>query len=453
MLRMPRSIRSHGISKGIAHTIVPREAVRDGRHAHPRRRPLFSATGFANFDGGRAAGEIDMKCFVAMAFSHEDTNRLYEEILSRALSAQGIDCVRIDRLDYNGDIDDRMMEEIESADLMIADLTYARPSVYYEAGYAERAIPVIYTIRRDHLKPRADDEFGVLRLHFDLAMRNVIDWADPGDEVFRARLDARIESVTRPLRRDRDAEARRAKAVKSFQRKPILDRRIALEKRVSAILKEKGFKDSRKAAQKQGLRLRADGQDHYDDFFRYKAGTYHFLNIAVHPDLDENPDAPDWTYPPYNLNLGRHADKIRALHETWVIFAFHKVSFEALCNDASSFKPDEERRRLAESESLSIPKFSGGFDGSVFVHGGNVARDIVGGLWSGKEYKSGYLTGDPPPGAVSAAHVTGLRFVYSGQPKRAISRTVHISLLDRITCLEDAEERFRTLLADEIAAA
>ena len=112
----------------------PRKRCGTGATSNPGARPLFSATGFANFDGGRAAGEIDMKCFVAMAFSHEDTNRLYEETLSRALSAQGIDCVRIDRIDYNGDIDDRMMEEIESADLMIADLTYARPSVYYEAG-------------------------------------------------------------------------------------------------------------------------------------------------------------------------------------------------------------------------------------------------------------------------------------------------------------------------------
>jgi hypothetical protein len=33
-----------------------------------------------------------------------------------------------------------------------ADLRYARPSVYFEAGYAERSVPVIYTVRRDHFR-------------------------------------------------------------------------------------------------------------------------------------------------------------------------------------------------------------------------------------------------------------------------------------------------------------
>jgi hypothetical protein len=79
-------------------------------------------------------------------------------------------------------------------------VTYARPSVYYEAGFAEREIPVIYTVRRDHLALRVDDEFGVFRVHFDLLMKNLIDWTDPSDQTFVARLARRVDEILGPIR-------------------------------------------------------------------------------------------------------------------------------------------------------------------------------------------------------------------------------------------------------------
>jgi nucleoside 2-deoxyribosyltransferase len=84
---------------------------------------------------------------------------------------------RVDRIEHNDDIDDRIIAEIEKADLVITDLTYARPSVYFEAGYAQRAIPVVYTVRGDHFRARDADPHGNRQVHFDLKMRNIIAWS------------------------------------------------------------------------------------------------------------------------------------------------------------------------------------------------------------------------------------------------------------------------------------
>jgi nucleoside 2-deoxyribosyltransferase len=81
-----------------------------------------------------------LRCFAAMAFGQKDTDAIFK-ILRRTLAPLGINAQRVDRIEHNDNIDTRIISEIEAADLVIADLTYARPSVYFEAGYAQRAIP------------------------------------------------------------------------------------------------------------------------------------------------------------------------------------------------------------------------------------------------------------------------------------------------------------------------
>src|SRR5262245_22417471 len=92
-----------------------------------------------------------LRCFVAMAFDHTDTDAIFADI-ERILGAVNIDAIRVDRVVHNDDIDDRIISEITRADLVLADLSYARPSVYFEAGFAQRSIPVIYTVRSDHFR-------------------------------------------------------------------------------------------------------------------------------------------------------------------------------------------------------------------------------------------------------------------------------------------------------------
>jgi hypothetical protein len=82
-----------------------------------------------------------LRCFVAMAFGQTDTDAIFKT-LRKTLVPLGINAQRVDRIEHNDNIDTRIISEIEAADLVIADLTYARPSVCSEAGYATPPAPL-----------------------------------------------------------------------------------------------------------------------------------------------------------------------------------------------------------------------------------------------------------------------------------------------------------------------
>ena len=161
-----------------------------------------------------------IRCFVAMAVGRADTDRVYDKYILPTLRSLGINAIFMGRLEHNDDIDKRIIHEIEQCDFAIADLTYVRPSVYFEAGYAQRTTPVIYTCRADHLGQGTGD----LRVHFDLLMRNIIPWADVNDSGFAAKLSKRIKIVVAPLvRAKQQVEQNRAHELQ-FQNLPLSSR-------------------------------------------------------------------------------------------------------------------------------------------------------------------------------------------------------------------------------------
>lgn len=131
-------------------------------------------------------------CFVAMAFGREDTDVFYEKLLLPTLKSNGVRPIIINRQQSNDDLNIQIFEQLNRADFCIADLTYTRPSVYFEAGYAQRSVPVIYTVRKDHLgKGQSDD----LRVHFDLQMKPIVEWTSPTDPSFSGRLEKRLRAT------------------------------------------------------------------------------------------------------------------------------------------------------------------------------------------------------------------------------------------------------------------
>lgn len=131
-------------------------------------------------------------CFVAMSFGKEDTNNLYENLILPVLKNLNIKPIIINRQENNDDLNIQIIEQLKICDFAIADLTYARPSVYFEAGFAQRAVEVIYTVRADHLDISQPDE---LRVHFDLQMKNLIIWSGINDKEFSKKLSHRIEKT------------------------------------------------------------------------------------------------------------------------------------------------------------------------------------------------------------------------------------------------------------------
>jgi hypothetical protein len=187
--------------------------------------------------------EPKIRCFVAMAFEHSDTDLLFDAKVLPTLRSLGLTVVRIDRLEHNREINLKIVEELQRADLAVVDLTYARPSVYYEAGYAERQIPVVYTARSDHFKPSVDDQHGNRRIHFDLQMKNIISWSSPDDAKFSHRLRRRMELVLRPMVRARQVAAQSREKEEEFAHLSELEKKRAIFELALAKITALGFKD------------------------------------------------------------------------------------------------------------------------------------------------------------------------------------------------------------------
>jgi nucleoside 2-deoxyribosyltransferase len=171
-----------------------------------------------------------MKCFIASAFGHDDVDAIYDRCIVPVLRKLSVTPLRVDRVEHNEDIDNKIFKLLDSADLAIADLTYARPSVYYEAGYAAgKSKPVVYIAKRDHFKARDDDPYGNFRVHFDLQMKNIISWTEP-DRAFSDRLLERVRHILRPLEHANRQNLKLEVERSEFNRLPVYERLGILQK-------------------------------------------------------------------------------------------------------------------------------------------------------------------------------------------------------------------------------
>lgn len=111
--------------------------------------------------------------FIASAFGHEDTDSLYANCFVPACEGLGYKPHRVDLTEPSETITSLIMEGITEAACVIADLTYARPFVYFEVGYAHGlGIPLLLTCRKDHFHGKEDSG----RVHFDLVQYKISYW-------------------------------------------------------------------------------------------------------------------------------------------------------------------------------------------------------------------------------------------------------------------------------------
>jgi hypothetical protein len=131
------------------------------------------------------------RAFVAMWFDKSEMGDAYPQGFHEALVACGYEPPfrvddpkhqeRADDPDFKNKIDDRILADIRRARFVVADATGARPSVYYEAGFADGlGTPVIWTCRADWEQ----------RMAFDTRQNEHILWKDSAD--LRAQLTAKV---------------------------------------------------------------------------------------------------------------------------------------------------------------------------------------------------------------------------------------------------------------------
>jgi nucleoside 2-deoxyribosyltransferase len=186
-----------------------------------------------------------MRCFVASALGYADVDLIYDKAICPVLKELKIKPFRVDRVEHNEDIDDQIFKLIDSADLCVADLTYARPSVYYEAGYAfGTGMPVVYIAKSDHFKAQDKDPLGNLRVHFDLQMKNIIPWTAP-NKTFCKRLRSRIRLVTKPILRVQKVAKKTTLYEKKFSALSLKAQLSSLTKKGINICISKGYRIGR----------------------------------------------------------------------------------------------------------------------------------------------------------------------------------------------------------------
>jgi len=226
---------------------------------------------------------MKMKCFVASAFGFDDVDNIYINAICPVLAEFSIKPIRVDKDEHNDDIDDRMFERMAQAQICIADLTYARPSVYYEAGFVFGSKkPVIYVARSDHFRARDSDPQGNLRVHFDLQMKNIIPWTD-SIENFKKRLRSRLRHVLKPLLRDQRQIEALEQARTRFNSMPQNERLKELLKEALGLLHKHGYRPGEfpKTGDIGGIYL-----PHFAQYHRAHDKTWQQVYVVVSPSID-----------------------------------------------------------------------------------------------------------------------------------------------------------------------
>jgi nucleoside 2-deoxyribosyltransferase len=140
-----------------------------------------SAAGWEEAD--RAPSFLSDKAFIAMSFD-DSLNALWLEAMIPAVDAAGYLPRRVDKVEHNDRIDDRIMAEIRESRFLVADFTGHRHGVYFEAGFAlGLGLPVIWTCREDDLKGS----------HFDTRQYNHITWQTTSE--LKEKLEFRIRAT------------------------------------------------------------------------------------------------------------------------------------------------------------------------------------------------------------------------------------------------------------------
>lgn len=177
-----------------------------------------------------------------MAFGHADTDNCYDKLIKPVIAAIPADFTlrRLDRINHNNEITDKLREEMRKGDLCIADLTYARPSVYFESGYMEgQRKPCIYTCRADHLRKNSPEELSV---HFDLQNKNIIPWEAKGvNKDFKRKLKDRLQLVSAPILADRETTERLAVERSKWKARSVSARNTAVTKEITRQASAAGF--------------------------------------------------------------------------------------------------------------------------------------------------------------------------------------------------------------------
>jgi hypothetical protein len=121
-------------------------------------------------------------CFIIMGFGKKsdpltgrtlDLDKTYENIISPAVTAAGLECVRADEIQDSGLIDKSMYALLMHADLVIADISTYNPNAIYELGIRHAVRPYSTIIIKEQQG----------KIPFDLDHNRIFHYDHMGDDI------------------------------------------------------------------------------------------------------------------------------------------------------------------------------------------------------------------------------------------------------------------------------
>lgn len=152
--------------------------------------------------------------FVIMPIGRPHLDRIFDEVIKPTIEDKkfGLKARRVDRDHEGGILGNHILDFIDGATLIVADLTHGRPNVYLEVGYAMRAHQqgsgtgtrknprLILMAKEDHRKKSPNFKKDTPdEIHFDLEDYGILFWKDAEDygKQLVAEIDRRLTLVHR----------------------------------------------------------------------------------------------------------------------------------------------------------------------------------------------------------------------------------------------------------------
>jgi hypothetical protein len=119
--------------------------------------------------------------FVIMQIGNDELDNIYLNVFVPAIKAANLEPKRIDKDNEGKLLKLEIIDNIEKAEIIIADLTNERPNCYLEVGYTmgiDKYKNLIITVKEDHYHDSPNYKKDGPRIHFDIAGYDILFW-DP----------------------------------------------------------------------------------------------------------------------------------------------------------------------------------------------------------------------------------------------------------------------------------
>jgi hypothetical protein len=138
------------------------------------------------------------RCFVIQPFDNGKYDKRYDDVLSPAIKAAGLDPYRVDRDPHVSIPIDDIQSGIESSRICLADITTDNPNVWFELGYAiasKREVVMICSSERESKFP------------FDVQHYSIINYTTESSRDFEQLGNSITERLKARLQKERNMHA------------------------------------------------------------------------------------------------------------------------------------------------------------------------------------------------------------------------------------------------------